>query len=46
MADVLLKTGELIRIPDDEIAAYLEEHTDDIESRQFRAKRKPIKTSA
>ncbi|MBV9386762.1 MAG: hypothetical protein JOZ78_10085 [Chroococcidiopsidaceae cyanobacterium CP_BM_ER_R8_30] len=39
IATVLLKTGEMVSLPDEQIAAYLEENRELIQLRKFKARR-------
>ncbi len=45
VANVLLKTGEMVQIPEEKIAEYLEQNRDLIQLRKFKARRPMIESS-
>lgn len=44
VANVLLKTGEMVQVPEEEIAEYLEKNRDLIQTRKFKARRPMIES--
>jgi len=44
-ANVLLKTGEMVQVPEEDIAEYLEKNRDLIQIRKFKARRPLIESS-
>jgi len=45
VANVLLKTGEMVQVPESEITEYLEKNRDKIQTRKFKARRPLIESS-
>jgi hypothetical protein len=45
VANVLLKTGEMVQVPEEEITEYLEKNRDLIQNRKFKARRPLVEFS-
>ncbi len=45
VANILLKTGEMVQVPEEEIIEYLEKNRDLIQTRKFKARRPLIEFS-
>ena len=45
VAKVLLKTGEMVQVPEEDIAEYLEKNRELIQTRKFKARRPLLESS-
>lgn len=44
-ANVLLKSGEMVQVPEEKIDEYLEQNSEKIQTRKFKARRPMIESS-
>lgn len=45
VVNVLLKTGEMVQVPEERIGEYLEQNSENIQTRKFKARRPMIESS-